>query len=98
MRVMAVREAWPGPDVWWVRRRHRETGELKTSRCHAPRDTTWATPVRMSGRRGPIDTGVEDRTPRRGMGDEAGRSWPGWHHHLTWVRLAPCVVVRLRLR
>ena len=98
MRVIAVRDAWPGPDVWLVRRRHMETGELKTSRCHAPRDTAVETPVRMRGMRWPIDTCVEDRKPRLGMGDDEVRSWPGWHHHRTLVMLAHFFVVRLRLR
>jgi SRSO17 transposase len=77
MRVMAVRDAWPGPDVWLVLRRHLETGELKTYLCHAPRDTTVATQVRMSGMRWPIDTCFEDSKPRLGMGDDEVRSGPG---------------------
>jgi len=31
LRVVAVRDALPGPDVWVVLRRHVETKELKTS-------------------------------------------------------------------
>jgi SRSO17 transposase len=98
MRVIAVRDALPGPDVWLVLRRHMETGEVKTYLCHAPRDTAVETQVRMSGMRWPIDTCVEDRKQLLGMGDYEVRSWPGWHHHLTWVMLAHFFVVRLRLR
>ena len=36
LRVVAVRDALPGPDVWLVLRRHVETGELKTYLCNAP--------------------------------------------------------------
>jgi hypothetical protein len=69
LRVLAGRDAGPGPDVWWVRRRHLETGALQTDRCPAPRDTAVATPVRRSGRPWPLATWCEDRTPRLGRGD-----------------------------
>jgi SRSO17 transposase len=98
IRVLAVRDAWPGPDVWWVLRRHLETGAWQTSLCHAPWDITLATQVRRSGMRGPIDTGGEDGTQLLGMGDYAGRRWTGWHQHMTWVILAHFFVVRLSLR
>jgi SRSO17 transposase len=98
LRVVAVRDALPGPDVWLVRRRHGETGELKTSLCNAPGDTAGATHGRMSGRRWPIETCCEDRKQRLGMGDDAVRSWTGWHHHMTLVILAHFFVVRLSLR
>jgi SRSO17 transposase len=98
LRVIAVRDALPGPDVWWGLRRHMETGELKTSLCHAPRDTALATQVRMRGLRWPIDTCVEDSKPLLGMGDDAGRSWTGWHHPMTLVMRAHFFVVRLSLR
>jgi SRSO17 transposase len=98
LRVLAVRDAVPGPDVWLVRRRHLETGELQTYLCHAPRDTALATPVRMSGRRWPIETCVEDSQPRLGMGDDEVRRWPGWQHPMTLVMLAHFVVVRLSMR
>jgi len=98
MRVSAVREALPGPEVWLVLRRHMETGELKTYLCNAPRDTALETQVRMSGRRWPIETCCEDRKQLLGMGDDEVRRWPGWHHHMTLVLLAHFFVVRLSLK
>ena len=98
MRVSAVREAWPGPEVWLVLRRHMETGELKTYLGNAPRDTAWETQVRMSGMRWPIETCLEDRKQLLGMGDDEVRRWPGWHHHMTLVLLAHFFVVRLSLK
>ena len=98
IRMGAVRDTWPGPDVWVVRRRHRETGELKTSLCHAPVDTALATQVRLSGMRWPIETCWEDRKPLLGMGEYAVRGWVGWHHHRTLGILAHFFVVRRRLR
>jgi len=56
LRVVAVRDTLPGPDVWLVLRRHSETGELKTSLCNAPVATPLDTLVRMSGMRWPIET------------------------------------------
>jgi SRSO17 transposase len=98
IRVVAVRDTLPGPDVWLVLRRHVETGELKTSLCNAPVDTALETRVRMSGMRWPIETCFEDSKQRLGMGDYEVRSWTGWHHHMTLVILAHFFVVRMRLR
>ena len=40
-RVVAVRDALPGPDVWVVLRRHLETGELKTYLAMPPWTRLW---------------------------------------------------------
>ncbi len=98
LRVVAVRDALPGPDVWLVLRRHVETGELKTSLCHAPVDIALETHVRMSGMRWPIETCFEDSKQLLGMGSYEIRSWTGWHHHMTLVILAHFFVVRMSLR
>jgi SRSO17 transposase len=98
LRVIAVRDALPGPEGCLVLRRHMETGELKTYLCNAPRDTALETQVRMSGLRWPIETCFEDSKPLLGMGDYEVRSGTGWHHHMTLVMLAHFFVVRLRLR
>jgi SRSO17 transposase len=98
IRVVAVRDTLPGPAVWVVLRRHIETGELKTYLCNAPVDTTLETRVRMSGMRWPIETCFEDGKQLLGMGDDAVRSWTGWHHHMTLVILAHFFVVRMSLR
>ena len=98
LRVVAVRDALPGPDVWVVLRRHLETGELQTSLSNAPVDTALETHVRMSGMRWPIETCFEDGKQLLGMGDYAVRSWTGWHHHMTLVILAHFFVVRMSLR
>ncbi len=98
LRVLAVRDALPGPDVWLVLRRHVETGELKTYLCNAPVDTALEALVRMSGMRWPIETCFEDGKQLLGMGDYEVRSWTGWHHHRTLVILAHFFVVRMSLR
>ena len=98
LRVVAVRDALPGPDVWLVLRRHIETQELKTYLCNAPLDTPLETHVRMSGMRWPIETCFEDSKQLLGMGDYEVRGWTGWHHHMTLVILAHFFVVRMSLR
>ena len=69
LRVIAVREGLPGPEVWLVLRRHVLTGELKTYLSHAPADTPLAALVRLSGMRWPIEPCFEDGKPYLGMGD-----------------------------
>jgi SRSO17 transposase len=98
LRVVAVRDALPGPDVWLVLRRHVETGELKTYLCNAPIDIALETHVRMSGMRWPIETCFEDSKQLLGMGAYEIRGWTGWHHHMTLVILAHFFVVRMSLR
>ncbi len=68
VRVMAVREGLPGPDVWLVLRDHGGTGEVKPSRSTAPATTALAMVVWGSGMRWPIETCVEDGQPYLGMG------------------------------
>jgi SRSO17 transposase len=98
LRVVAVRDALPGPDICLVLRRHLETGELKTYLSNAPIDTALETHVRMRGMRWPIETCFEDGKQLLGMGDYEVRSWTGWHHHMTLMILAHFFVVRMSLR
>jgi SRSO17 transposase len=98
LRVIAVREGLPGPEVWLVGRRNPLTGELKTSLCNAPVAITLATLVRLSGMRWPIETCCEDGKQYLGMGDYEVRSWRGWHHHMTLCILAHFFLVRACLR
>ena len=98
VRVIAVREGLPGPEVWLVLRHHAVTGELKTSLSNAPAATPLAMLVRQSGMRWPIETCFEEGKQYLGMGEYEVRSWRGWHHHMTLVILAHFFLVRMRLR
>jgi SRSO17 transposase len=98
LRVSAVREGLPGPEVWLVLRRHLVTGELKTYLANAPADTSLATLVRLSGMRWPLETCFEDGKQYLGMGDYEVRSGRGWHHHMTLCILAHFFLVRAGLR
>jgi SRSO17 transposase len=98
MRVIAVRDGLPGPEVWVVLRRNPLTGELKTYLSNAPAKISLATLVRQSGMRWPIETCFEEGKQALGMGEYEVRSWRGWHHHMTLVILAHFFLVRMRLR
>ena len=98
LRVVAVRDSLPGPDVWLIFRRNLSTGELKVYLSNAPLETSRDTLVRLSGMRWPIETSFEEGKQLVGMGDYQVRSWVGWHHHMTMCILAHFFLVRLRLR
>jgi SRSO17 transposase len=98
VRRVAVREGWPGPDVWLGCRRHGETGERKTYLGNAPADLSLETLARLSGMRWPIETCFEPGKQYLGMGDDAVRSWRGWHHHMTLCILAHFFLVRQQQR
>jgi SRSO17 transposase len=97
LRVIAMREGLPGPEVWLVLRRNLGTGELKSYLSNAPADTALATLVRLSGMRWPIETCFEDGKQYVGMGDYEVRGWRGWQHHMTLCILAHFFLVRVCL-
>jgi len=98
LRVVAVRNGLPGPEVWLILRRAVSTGELKIYLCNAPSDIPRTTLIRISGMRWPIETSFEDGKQLVGLGDYQVRSWIGWHHHMTLCILAHFFLMRLRLR
>jgi len=98
IRMVAVREGLPGPDVWVVLLRNVRTGELKTYLSNAPVDTPLTGLVRMSGMRWSIETSFKECKQHLGMGDYEVRSWRGWHHHMTLCVLAHFFLVRVGLR
>src|SRR4029450_2585318 len=80
IRVVAVRDTLPGPEVWLVLRRHVETGELKSYLCNAPVDTALEKLVHMSGMRWPIETCFEDSKQLLGRRVLPGRPSSCCHH------------------
>lgn len=102
LRVVAVREGMPGPEVWLVLRRPLPKpgaeGELKYYLANAPADTALAALVRVSGLRWPIESCFEEGKGEVGLDQYELRFWRGWHHHMTMVILAHHFLARLRLR
>lgn len=97
LRIVAVRNDLPGPDLWLIFRRQIDTGELKCFLSNAPADTPLITMVWLSGMRWPIETCFEEGKQEIGLGDYQVRSWTGWHHHMTLCILAHFFLVRLKL-
>lgn len=98
LRVVAVRDGLPGPEVWLVFRRDPATGEVKYYLSNAPLETQLATFAGVSGMRWPIETCFEEGKQEIGLGDYQLRSWTGWHHHMTLCILAHFFLVRLQIR
>jgi len=99
VRVVAVRQKLPGPDLWVLLRRSLEQSpELKAYLSNAPRSTPRRDLVRLSGLRWPIETCFQQAKGELGMDQYQTRSWRGWHHHMTLVILAHHFLVRLTLR
>jgi SRSO17 transposase len=98
LRVVAVRDGLPGPDVWLVIRRDIVDGELKFFLSNAPLDTPLATFVWLSGMRWPVEACFEHGKQEIGLGDYQVRSWTGWYHHMTLCILAHAFLVRMQLR
>jgi SRSO17 transposase len=92
VRVIAVRERLPGPEVWLVLRRQIvEPGaeaEVKYYLSNAPPETELGTFAWASGMRWPIESCLEESKGEVGLDEYECRSWRGWHHHMTLVILA----------
>ena len=98
IRVVAVRDGLPGPDLWLVCRRDVFTHEIKYYFSNAPADTPLTTLVWVTGMRWPIESCFEDSKQELGLGDYQLRGWLGWHHHMTLVILAHFFLVRVQRR
>ena len=98
LRLVAVRDKLPGPDVWLIIRRHPADGKLKFFLSNAPTNTHLSTFVWLSGVRWPIESCFEEGKQEIGFGDYQVRSWTGWHHHMTLCILAHFFLVRLKIR
>jgi len=97
VRVVAVRDELPGPDVWLVLRRTLEpVPELKTYLCNAPADTSPATLSWLVAQRGAVEIVIREGKEELGLDHYEVRGWRGWHHHLTMTLLAHHFLVRLR--
>jgi len=98
LRVVAVRDGLPGPDVWLVFRRSRGSSpHLKAYVSNAPQDTPHAELVKITGMRWPVETAFRDEKDALGQDDDQTRSWSGWHHHRTLTMLAHHFLVTVRL-
>jgi SRSO17 transposase len=92
VRVIAVRERLPGPEVWLVLRRQivapGEEAEVKYYLSNAPPATELGAFAWATGMRWPIETCLAESKGEVGLDEYECRSWRGWHHHMTLVILA----------
>ena len=86
-RAVASRGGLPGPDVWLVLRRNPGADRAQVFLCHAPRRVTPARLARLTGTRWAIETCFQEGKQLLGLGDYEGRSWQGWHRHMTLCML-----------
>jgi SRSO17 transposase len=102
VRVIAVRERLPGPEVWLVLRRQVvEPGaeaEVKYYLSNAPPETELGVFAWASGMRWPIESCLEESKGEVGLDEYECRSWRGWHHHMTLVILAHHFLVQQQVR
>ncbi len=82
-RVVASRDGRPGPDVWLVLRRPPGSDQVRVFLGHAPRRVTPAQRARLTGTRWAIETCFQEGKQLLGLGAYEGRSWQGWHRHMT---------------
>ena len=99
VRVWAMRNHKPGPPIWLlIRRPVSGAGEVKYYVSNAPEQTSLQVLALVSGCRLRVEEYFEDSKGYLGMGHHEGRSWQGWHHHMTLVALAHLLVTGVRLR
>jgi len=99
VRVWAMRDQEPGPPVWLLLRRPvGGEGEVKYYVSNAAAETPLEVLALVSGCRVRVEEYFEDGKGYLGMGHYEGRSWAGWHHHMTLVALAHLLVTGVRLR
>jgi len=99
VRVWAMRAQQPGPPIWLlIRRPVGGEGEVKYYVSNASEQTPLAVLALVSGCRMRVEEYFEDGKGYLGMGHYEGRSWAGWHHHMTLVALAHLLVTGVRQR
>jgi SRSO17 transposase len=98
LRVIEARRTLPGLELWLVIRRNvADPTIVKFYFSNAPAHTPLTEFVRLSGLRWPIETVFEESKGEVGFDHYETRSWLGWHHHMTWVALAHCFLVSMRI-
>ncbi len=95
-RVVASRGGLPGPDVWLVLRRRPGADTIRVFLCQAPRRVKPAQLARLTGARWAIETCFREGKQLLGLGDYEGRSWQGWHRHMTLCLLLHFFLLRGR--
>lgn len=96
LRVVAVRDGLPGPEVWLVVRRDVISGETKYFLSNAPPTISQAQLAWLSAARWPVEQAVEDCKDELKMNQYAMRGWRGWYHHMTLVMIVHLFLVSIQ--
>jgi hypothetical protein len=98
VRVTPVRDQLPGARGWAIFRRSLSAQpETKFYLSNAPADCPPAELTRLTGRRWPVETALEEAKGEVGLDHYETRTWQGWHHHMLQSFLAHLFLMRLRL-
>ena len=97
VRVRVMKRQVPTDEVAWLllERRERET---KAYLCHGYDDSPLEELVRVARGRWPVEQFFRETKEELGMDHFEGRSWPGWHHHVTLTLLASWYLALKRWR
>jgi SRSO17 transposase len=79
-----------------IRRSPAKPDDLAYYLTHAPEGTTLAELVRVAGTRWTIETCFAAAKGEVGLDEYEGRSWTGWHRHITLAMLAHAYLAVLR--
>jgi SRSO17 transposase len=79
----------PGPEVWLlVEWPLGENEPVKYYWCDLPQDLSLRRLVARARGRGRVEQDYQQMKEELGLDHCEGRSWTGWHHHVTMVMLA----------
>jgi SRSO17 transposase len=93
LRIYAVEDKLPGKEQWLIIRVDDSDGATKYQLSNAPLDTTIDRFAQMSCSRYWIERAFEDEKGLAGFADFRGRSWLGWHHHITMAMFSMMVMM-----
>lgn len=96
LRVVAVRNGLPGPEVWLVVRRDVISGATKYFLSNAPPTISQAQLAWLSAARWPVEQTIEDCKDELKMNQYAMRGWRGWYHHMALVMIAHLFLVSIQ--
>jgi SRSO17 transposase len=98
-RVTLCQEGLPDRTVWLVSQRTLGAAPVYADYIrNAPASTPWRPFVWLSALRWAIEQGCEEGKTELGMAHDAGRTYPGWHHHRRTTMLAHGFWWHLQLR
>jgi SRSO17 transposase len=97
LRVHSVEGGMPGTEQWLIIRIDNGDGATKYQLSNAPLNTTIDRFAQMSCSRYWIERAFEDGKGIAGLADFQGRTWRGWHHHITMTLFAMMVLLSISI-